>query len=326
MGKILVTGGAGYIGSVITEALVNRGREPIVLDNFTQGHQAAVVPGVSLVDADLQDYSALERLFAQHQIEAVIHLAALSVVGDSVAQALHYYRENVGGLLSLLEAMHRADVKQIVFSSTAAVYGQPQQFPITEECPAKPINPYGWTKLIGEQILTDCHAAYGLNFVSLRYFNVAGATESFGEAHHPETHLIPRVLEAALGQRRHLEVYGTDYDTPDGTCIRDYIDVRDLAEAHILAVDETRRRCAIYNLGSYRGYSVREVVNSAERITGRRIPCVECPRRAGDPPRLLASHEKISAELGWQPRGGLEEMIASAWAWRQRHPNGYPSR
>ncbi len=325
MGKVLVTGGAGYIGSVVTEALVNRGREPVVLDNFTQGHRAAVVLGVPLIEADLHDRLALERLFAQHQIEAVIHLAALSVVSDSVAQPLRYYDENVGGLLNLLEAMKRVDVKQIVFSSTAAGYGVPQQVPITEDCPLRPMNPYGWTKLIGEQILADCHAAFGLHFVSLRYFNVAGATESFGEAHHPETHLIPRVLEVALGQRQHLEIYGTDYDTPDGTCVRDYIDVRDLAEAHVLTVDGARNGCAIYNLGNDRGYSVREVVACAERVTGRRIPCVEFPRRAGDPPRLVASHEKIRTELDWRPRRDLEEMIASAWTWRQRHPNSYSS-
>ncbi len=325
MVKILVTGGAGYIGSVVTEALVNRGREPVVLDNFTQGHRAAVVPGVPLIEADLQDTVALERLFAGCQIEAVIHLAALALVGESVAQPLRYYRENVGGLLNLLEAMQRVDVKQIVFSSTAAVYGVPQQVPITEDCPLRPINPYGWTKLIGEQILADCHAVFGLNFVSLRYFNVAGATESFGEAHHPETHLIPRVLEVALGQRQHLEVYGTDYDTPDGTCVRDYIDVRDLAEAHLLAVDAARTGCAIYNLGNDRGYSVREVVACAGKATGRQIPCVEFPRRVGDPPRLVASHQKIRAELGWQPRRDLEEMISSAWTWRQRHPNCYSS-
>ncbi len=325
MGKILVTGGAGYIGSVVTEALANRGREPMVLDNLTQGHRAAVVPGVPLIEADLQDNVALERLFAQHQIEAVIHLAALALVSESVAQPLRYYRENVGGLLNLLEAMQRVDVKQIVFSSTAAVYGVPQQVPITEDGPLRLINPYGWTKLIGEQVLADCHAAFGLNFVSLRYFNVAGATESFGEAHHPETYLIPRVLEVALGQRHYLEIYGTDYDTPDGTCVRDYIDVGDLAEAHVLAVDAARKGCAIYNLGNDRGYSVREVVACAERITGRGIPCVEFPRRAGDPPVLVASHERIRTELGWRPRRDLEEMIASAWAWRQRYPNGYSS-
>lgn len=323
MGKILVTGGAGYIGSVVTEALVNRGREPVVLDNLTQGHRAAVVPGVELVEADLQDRLALERLFARHKIDVVIHLAALALVSESVAQPLRYYRENMSGLLNLLEAMHRAGVKQMVFSSTAAVYGLAQQFPITEDCPVGPINPYGWTKLIGEQILADCHDAYGLNFASLRYFNVAGATESFGEAHHPESHLIPRVLEVALDQRRHLQVYGTDYDTPDGTCIRDYIDVRDLAEAHILAVEKARKGRAIYNLGNDRGYSVREVVGCAETVTGRQIPCVELSRRPGDPPKLVASHEKIRTELGWQPHRGLQEMIASAWAWRQTHPNGY---
>jgi UDP-glucose 4-epimerase len=323
LGEILVTGGAGYVGSVITEMLVLRGRKTVVLDNLTQGHRAAVAPGATLVEADLLDRQALEKLFAAHDFEAVIHLAAVSVVGDSVAQPLRYYRENVGGLLNLLEAMEKAEVKQLVFSSTAAVYGLPRQVPITERCHTQPINPYGWTKLMGEQILADENSAEGPNYVILRYFNVAGATESFGEAHQPETHLIPRVLEVAGGQRSHLEIYGTDYDTADGTCIRDYIDVRDLAEAHLMALDQARKGCALYNLGNNRGYSVREVVACAEKVTGRKIPCMELPRRPGDAPALLASYGKIQAELGWQPRRDLEEMISSAWAWRVKHPKGY---
>ena len=323
MKKILVTGGAGYIGSAVTEMLLRRGYEALALDNLWQGHRQAVVREVPLLEVDLQDRPALEQVFAQHRIDAVIHLAAVSVVGDSVAEPLRYYRENVGGLLNLLEAMRAAGVRQIVFSSTASVYGIPSQIPITEQCAVQPVNPYGWSKLVGEQILADAHAAHGLNYVSLRYFNVAGATEFCGEAHHPETHLIPRVLEVALGQRPHVELYGTDYDTSDGTCIRDYIHVADLAEAHVLALAWGERGSSVFNLGNNRGYSVREVVACAEKVTGKPIPCVEYPRRPGDAPELVASHERISAELNWQPRFGLEEMIASAWAWRLRHPNGY---
>lgn len=346
MGIVLVTGGAGYIGSAVTELLLAGGHKPVVVDNLTQGHRAAVPPGVSLVVADLQDRAALERIFTEFPVDAVIHLAAVSVVGDSVREPLRYYRENVGGFLNLLEAMRAAEVRRIVFSSTASVYGIPEQVPITESCAARPINPYGWSKLLGEQILADARAAHGPACVSLRYFNVAGATEICGEAHEPETHLIPRVLEVAAGRRPHLELYGTDYDTPDGTCIRDYIHVTDLAEAHVRALDAVRlgapaagddsenagaarhggprRAPTIYNLGNNRGYSVREVIERARRVTRRKIPVVDFPRRAGDPPVLVASHEKIRAELGWTPRRGLEEMIASAWEWRQRHADGYP--
>ncbi len=320
LGRILVTGGAGYIGTVVTELLYQRGYEPIVLDNLSQGYRDAVAVGVDLVEADLQDRAALERLFAQYPIEAVIHLAAVSVVSESVAQPLRYYRENVGGLLNLLDAMHKAGVNRIVFSSTAAVYGMPEKNPITEESPTRAINPYGWTKLIGERILADAREGSGVNYVSLRYFNVAGATELCGEAHQPETHLIPRVLEVALRNQPHMEIYGTDYETPDGTCIRDYIHVVDLAEAHILALDYAARRSGIFNLGNTRGFSVREVLACAEKVTRRSIPYVESSRRAGDPPELVASHERIQKELGWAANRGLEEMIASAWAWRQRRP------
>jgi UDP-glucose 4-epimerase len=329
LAKILVTGGAGYIGSVITERLLERGDTPIVLDNFSQGHRDAVPPGVEVVEADLAEPLAVEQLFSRHVIEAVVHMAAISLVGESVRQPLKYYRENVSHLLPLLDIMLRSGCRRIIFSSTAAVYGEPAEGPISEDSPAVPVNPYGWTKLMGERILADAgHAAGGgdggaFHFVSLRYFNVAGATQYSGEMHHPETHLIPRVLEVALGERPHVELYGTDYPTPDGTCIRDYIHVEDLAEAHLLALDCTRIASGIYNLGNSRGYSVREVIDCAARVTRRKIPLEKHPRRPGDPPQLVASHQKAANELGWRPHRGLDEMIASAWEWRQRHPRGY---
>lgn len=338
MGKVLITGGAGYIGSAVTEMLAGRGVEVVVLDNFSQGHHEALPRGVSVVEADLADRSALERLFAGNAIDAVIHLAAVSVVGDSVAQPLRYYRENVTNLLHLLEAMRQANCRRLVFSSTAAVYGVPGTMPITEECPLEPINPYGWTKRVGEQIISDLAPSdghvpstfvgeadlrAGLRHVALRYFNVAGASRACGEMHSPETHLIPRVLEVALDQRPHLELYGTDYDTPDGTCIRDYIHIVDLAEAHLLALDYTANRSGVFNLGNNQGFSVREVIECARRITGHAIPVKELPRRPGDPPRLVASRARARAELGWQPCRGLEEMVRSAWEWRRAHPEGY---
>ena len=327
MAIVLVTGAAGYIGSVITERLTARGDTPIALDDFSQGHWDALPEGVDVVQASLGDAQAVEAVFARRSIEAVVHMAAVSLVGDSVRQPVRYYQQNVANLLPLLEAMQRHSCRRIVLSSTAAVYGEPARVPISEECPAVPINPYGWTKLMCEQILADVRRApaetAGFEFVSLRYFNVAGATQRCAELHHPETHLIPRVLEVAQGTRPHLELYGTDYPTPDGTCIRDYIHVADLAEAHLLALDHTRRSSGIYNLGNNRGYSVREVVECAERVTGRKIPLAEHPRRPGDPPQLVASRRKAAEELGWRPRLGLEEMIASAWQWRVRHPHGY---
>ena len=330
MAKILVTGGAGYIGSVITERLLDRGDEPVVLDSFYQGHRASLPPGVQVVQADLAETLAVGQLFSRLSIEAVVHMAAISLVGDSVRDPVRYYRENVANLLPLLEIMSRAGCRRMVLSSTAAVYGEPAESPISEDCPTVPVNPYGWTKLMCERILTDAANApvarsqTALRFVSLRYFNVAGATGRSGEMHHPETHLIPRVLEVALGQRPHLELYGDDYPTPDGTCIRDYIHVEDLAEAHLLALDRTRTASGIYNLGNSRGYSVREVVDCAERVTQRKISVQKYPRRTGDPPQLVASHRKAAEELGWRPRLGLEDMIRSAWEWRLRHPAGYP--
>ena len=324
--RVLVTGGAGYIGSVITERLLERGDAPVVLDNFGQGHRGALSEGAEIVQADLADLQALERVFSGNGIEAVVHMAAVSIVGDSVREPVRYYRENVANLLPLLDAMARGGCRRIVFSSSAAVYGEPAEVPISEECPTRPVNPYGWTKVMGERILSDAAAARdggALHFVSLRYFNVAGATKASGEMHRPETHLIPRVLEVALGERPHVELYGTDYPTPDGTCIRDYIHVKDLAEAHVLALDRTRTASGIYNLGNNRGYSVREVIESVARVTGRNIPVANHPRRAGDPPQLIASHRKAAEELGWKPQRGLEEMIASAWEWRVANPRGY---
>ncbi len=325
--RVLVTGGAGYIGSVITQRLLERGDVPVVLDNFSQGHRAAIPPGVEVVQADVADIAALANIFLGGTIEAVVHMAAVSVVGDSVRQPLRYYRENVANLLPFLEAMMRGGCRRIVFSSSAAVYGEPAEVPISEECATCPVNPYGSTKLMGERILADAAAAgdgaAGLHFISLRYFNVAGATKDAGEMHHPETHLIPRVLEVALGEHPHVELYGTDYPTPDGTCIRDYIHVEDLAEAHLSALDRTIAASGIYNLGNNRGYSVREVIETAARVTGRKIPIANFPRRAGDPPQLIASHRKAADALGWRPRRGLEEIISSAWEWRLRNPRGY---
>lgn len=328
MGRVLVTGGAGYIGSVVTELLADRSLAPLVIDNFSQGHASAVMPGVPVVEVNLADRAALDRLFSSHSIDAVIHLAAVSVVGDSVRQPLRYYRENVTHTVNLLEAMEAARCRRLVFSSTAAVYGVPAAMPIEEDCVLEPINPYGRSKLMCEQIIADAISASGpagLRAVSLRYFNVAGASARCGEMHHPETHLVPRVLEVALGDRPHVELYGTDYQTPDGTCIRDYIHVVDLAEAHLLALDRTLHASGTCNLGNSRGYSVREVIDCARRVTGLAIAVEEFPRRAGDPPALVASHTKARTELGWQPRRGLEEIIASAWEWRQRHPKGYAS-
>lgn len=323
MGKILVTGGAGYVGSVVTELLTVHNSPVVVLDNLTQGHRAALSDGVEFFRADLLEPAQIARVFEEHQIESVIHLAAISVVGESVQHPLRYYQQNVAGLLNLLEAMRKAGTMRLVFSSTASVYGAPDTVPVSEDAPLSPVNPYGWTKLMCEQILADAGRAYGLRCVTLRYFNVAGATERCGEAHHPETHLIPCVLDVALGQRPYLELFGTDYSTPDGTCIRDYIHVVDLAEAHLLALERTANSGGVYNLGNNRGYSVREVVACAEKVTGRKITIREVPRRAGDPARLVASFEKARKELGWQPRRDLEEMLSSAWAWRQRYPHGY---
>jgi len=323
--RVLVTGGAGYIGSVVTEQLVNDGHEVVVYDNLSKGHQDAVVEGAELVEADLIDSEMLNRTLADRQIEAVIHMAASSLVGESVDHPSNYYHNNVIAGLVLLDAMLACDVRQLVFSSTAAVYGEPEAQPIEETAVTNPTNPYGETKLAFEHAMNWYDRAYGLRYASLRYFNAAGATFNCGEDHDPETHIIPITLQVAAGKRPAVEIYGNDYPTPDGTCVRDYIHVIDLARAHIQALDALGERSRIYNLGcGGAGYSVKDVIDTARRVTGREIPTNVGPRRAGDPAILVASSERIRSELGWEPQfQNLELIIDSAWRWMQDHPDGY---
>jgi UDP-glucose 4-epimerase len=323
--RILVTGGAGYIGSVVTEELLNDGHEAVVYDSLSKGHQAAVDTRAEFVQANLTDAKALRTVLADKQIEAVIHLAADSLVGESIEHPAKYYRNNVLAGLQLLDAMRAGNVRKLVFSSTAATYGEPEKQPIAETDPTNPTNPYGATKLAFEAALHWYEGAYGLHYASLRYFNAAGATERCGEWHDPETHLIPLVLQVAAGVRVNVPVYGTDYPTRDGTCVRDYIHVIDLARAHILALKILDERSAIYNLGcGGEGYSVHEVIETARLVTGREIPTSVAPRRVGDPAVLIASSEKIKTELGWQPEfQDLRIIIQSAWDWLVAHPEGY---
>jgi UDP-glucose 4-epimerase len=322
--NVLVTGGAGYIGSVVIEHLIARGHRAVAYDNLSRGHRLAVAPETPLVVGDLRERDKLIRALAEHQIEAVIHMAADSLVGESVAHPHKYFSNNVGAGLTLLDAMLEAGIKRLVFSSTCAVYGEPASMPITEDLPLEPVNPYGDTKLIFEHALRWYDAAYGLRYISLRYFNAAGATARCGEDHNPETHLIPLVLNAAAGVQEHVKVYGEDYATPDGTCIRDYIHVIDLAEAHLLALLAVDGGSRAYNLGYGAGYSVQEVIEMARQVTGRAIPTEATARRPGDPPILIASSDRIMSELGWQPRHSeLDVIIDSAWRWRMEHPEGY---
>ena len=323
--RVLVTGGAGYIGSVVTEELLADGHEVVVFDNLSKGHRGAIVEGAAIVEGDLLDAEALRRAFAENGTEAVIHMAAHSLVGESVTDPAEYYRNNVTAGLALLDAMRGAGVSRIVFSSTAAVYGEPEKQPVEERDPTSPTNPYGETKLAFERALGWYGQAHGVRYCSLRYFNAAGATSRCGEVHDPETHLIPIVLQAAAGRRPHVEVYGDDYPTRDGTCVRDYIHVVDLARAHVLALGILGERSAVYNLGcGGEGYTVREVVEAARGVTGRDIPVRVGARRAGDPAVLVASSERIRRELGWEPRyQDLRLIIRSAWDWMQAHPEGY---
>jgi UDP-glucose 4-epimerase len=323
--RVLVTGGAGYIGSVVAEQLVADGHEVVVYDNLSKGHQDAVVEGAELIEGDLIDVEMLNRTLNDRAIEAVIHMAASSLVGESVDHPSKYYHNNVIAGLVLLDAMLACDVRQLVFSSTAAVYGEPEAQPIEESAPAKPTNPYGETKLTFEHALHWFDRAYGLHYASLRYFNAAGATVNCGEDHDPETHIIPITLQVAAGKRPAVEIYGEDYPTPDGTCIRDYIHVVDLARAHIQALDALGEGSRIYNLGcGGAGYSVKDVIETARRVTGREIPTNTGPRRAGDPAILVASSDRIRSELGWEPQfQNLELIIDSAWRWMQEHPDGY---
>lgn len=327
MKTILVAGGAGYIGSHMVVLLARRGYDVIVADNLQTGHRQAVRGARQLYVGDLRDAAFLDRVFSENHIDGIINFAACSLVGESVRDPLKYYGNNVSGAISLLSAMRTHGVKNIVFSSTAATYGEPEKQPIEEGDRTEPTNPYGATKLAIENMLEWCDGAYGIRYAALRYFNAAGSdTEAgIGEDHNPESHLIPLVMKTALGQRGHIGIFGEDYPTPDGTCVRDYIHVKDLAEAHLLALEYLDRggKSDVFNLGSGNGYSVREIIDTARRVTGREIPAKVEPRRAGDPSVLIASHKKAVEVLGWQPVRGLEEIISDAWAWHSGHPNGY---
>jgi UDP-glucose 4-epimerase len=319
----MVTGGAGYIGSVVTEVLLRDGHDVLVLDNLSKGHRDAVAEGASFVEADLLNGDAVGSALRDFRCDAVVHMAAASLVGESVTNPAHYYRQNVLAGLSLLDAMRNAGVSRLVFSSTAAVYGEPARQPIEESDPTAPTNPYGETKLAFERALRWYASAYGLDSISLRYFNAAGATAEHGERHEPETHLIPLVLQVAAGRAQDVTLFGSDYPTPDGTCIRDYIHVEDLARAHALALSDlgVRRGCRAYNLGcGGEGYSVRAVIDAAQRVTGRSIAVKVAARRPGDPAVLVASAERIRQELGWVPQQQhLEAIVGTAWTWMQRH-------
>src|SRR6266850_3924912 len=325
--RVMVTGGAGYIGSVVTEELVKDGHQVVVYDSLYKGHREAVVKGAAFVQADLADAATLQETLSNYGIEAVIHMAADSLVGESCEKPDKYYRNNVVNGLILLDAMRNSNVSRLVFSSTAATYGQPEKQPIEETAPNNPTNPYGESKLAFEHAMRWYQDAYDLRFASLRYFNAAGASEICGEHHEIETHIIPIALEVAAGVRESVEVYGDDYPTPDGTCVRDYIHVIDLARAHILALQAlSGDGGSVYNLGcGGAGYSVNQVLETAREVTGKNISARVAPRRAGDPAVLIASSEKIKRELGWSPKfQDLKLIIQSAWDWLQAHPNGYP--
>lgn len=324
--SVLVTGGAGYIGSVAVEMLADAGHKVVVFDNLIKGHKGAVDPRATFVDGDIADLHLLERTLKAHRVDAVMHFAAHSLVGESMENAAKYFTNNVSASITLVEAMIRAGTKMLVFSSSAATYGMPRSSPIKETDPTAPINPYGESKLLFEKILRWFDEVHGVRFVSLRYFNAAGASDKYGEVHDPETHIIPIVLQVALGQRPHVQIYGGDYETPDGTAVRDYIHVIDLAQAHIMALEWLAEggESQIFNLGNGSGFSVKEVIETARKVTGHEIPAQLGPRRAGDPPVLVASSEAIISKLGWKPQySSLEEIISTAWKWHQKHALGY---
>jgi UDP-glucose 4-epimerase len=322
--KLLVTGGAGYIGSIVAQQLLDAGHDVVVLDNLSRGHREAVPEGARLTEVDLLDAERVREAVAQG-FDGALHFAAYALVAESVAQPQLYYRNNVVGTLNLLDALRAAGVRRLVFSSTCAVYGEPEVVPMDEATPTRPVNAYGASKLAVDGMIGDECRAHGLGAVSLRYFNVAGASGCLGEDHEPETHLIPNVLRAAQGLQPEVQVFGTDYPTPDGTAVRDYIHIEDLASAHLLALEGARpAEHRIFNLGNGNGFSVREVIDAARAVTGLEIPVREAPRRPGDPPQLVAASGRIRAELGWEPRKpALAEMVGDAWAFAQAHPHGY---
>jgi UDP-glucose 4-epimerase len=321
--KALVTGGAGYVGSVVAAQLLDAGHDVVVLDDLSRGHAEAIPPGARHIAVSLNDAEALEEPLAAG-FDAVLHFAALSLVAESVEHPERYWRNNVGGTRNLLDAMRANGVQRLVFSSTAATYGEPETIPITEDQPPAPVNAYGASKLAVDLMIRDECRAHGLAAASLRYFNVAGASRRLGEDHEPETHLIPLVLQAASGVRDHITVFGTDYPTRDGTAVRDYIHIEDLGQAHLLALERLESGTHhVVNLGTGDGYTVREVIEAARKVTGREIPVRDEDRRPGDPPQLIAANARARELLGWEPRRSLEEMIADAWAWHEAHPRGY---
>jgi UDP-glucose 4-epimerase len=320
--NLFVTGGAGYIGSVFVEEALNAGHQVAVFDNLTEGHRSAVDSRAKFIEGDLGNRELTLASVKNAKPEAIVHFAANALVGESMTNPSKYFRNNVGSGINLLDAAVEAGVKKFVFSSTCATYGPPDRVPMTEDLPQRPINPYGESKLMFEKVLQWYRQLLGLEFVAFRYFNAAGASEKFGEHHRIETHLIPNVLKVPLGQSSQCEIYGTDYPTPDGTAIRDYIHIIDLAQAHLLALQPGK--AGFFNLGNGDGYSVRQVIETCEKISGKKIPAIEKPRRAGDPPKLVAAAEKAKTELGWKPKyPKLEDIISTAWAWHQKHPNGY---
>jgi UDP-glucose 4-epimerase len=321
--NVFVTGGAGYIGSICTEQLLNAGHRVTVYDDLSEGHRSAVDARASFVHGKPDQDRDLLQAVESARPDAIMHFAANALVGESMANPKKYFHNNVVNGLKLLDAAIECGVKKFVFSSTCATYGPPDRVPMTEDLPQRPINPYGESKLMFEKILLWYRQIYGLEFIALRYFNAAGASERFGEHHRIESHLIPNVLKVPLGQSAHCEIFGTDYPTPDGTCIRDYIHIVDLAQAHMLGLQPGRQ--GFYNLGNGDGYSVREVIRMCEKVSGGKIPAVEKPRRAGDPPRLVASADKAIRELGWKPQfPKLQDIVATAWAWHKKNPRGYP--
>lgn len=325
--NVLVTGGAGYIGNAVVEELIADDHTPIVYDNLVAGHAEAVPDGVALVRGDLFDGELLGQTIAEHRVDAVIHLAAFLQPNESMTNPGKYFQNNVAGTVSLLNAMVQGGVRRLIFSSTCATFGDPVYTPIDEEHPQTPISPYGRSKLMIEQMLPWYEQAHGLRYSCMRYFNACGATPERGEDHDPEIHLIPLILQVAMGKREHIKIFGSDYDTRDGTCIRDYIHISDLGRAHVLALGPLDQRSRNFNLGNGDGFTVREVIEAARAITGHAIPAVEEPRRAGDPPVMIGDSRRVRAELGWAPRyPTLEQIIGSAWDWHQRHPQGYMAR